>query len=368
LTNGASSANVLLMGEPRRSTSVVALGAGARTAYGLTALQVVMSARAHKFTPRASHMVDRKGESIATARLMSIGDHVIGIDRFLALGGPALTQAAFPYLTEAGRRSAAPPRLPLFLALPSEARPGFDPRLQHYLLPALAARANVPIDEDRSHLVFGCRGGGAMAFERALAELAEGDAEAVVVGGIDTYFDPDVLEHLDVERRLHGLETENGFIPGEGAAFVLLARRGRSALPRLGRLLSAASANEPHPYGSEEPCLGRGITAAVKQAIAAAGLDQRRLGWVLTDVVNERHRVDEWSYAFARAHAAFTPDVMHDQPLLYTGDLGAASAAMLMAMALTRWQTGCAPAGAALIALHSDGPERGALVASEDVS
>jgi 3-oxoacyl-[acyl-carrier-protein] synthase-1 len=340
------------------------VGVGARTAHGLTALQVTMSARAHKLAPHASHVVDMRGEAIATARLLSIGDEVLGIDRFVALGGPALTQAAFPWLSHASQRSQLPAKLPLFLALPSESRPGLDPRLKRHLLGALATRAHVPIDEERSELVFGCRGGGVAVFERALEALSRGDCEAVAVGGIDSYFDPDALEHLDAEMRLHGPEVENGIIPGEGAGFVVLAPRRRStSLHRYGSILAAATEDEPRPYGSPEPCHGLGITLAVKRAIAGASLGDRSIRWVLTDVVNERHRVDEWSYAFARAHAAFTPDVEHDQPLLHTGDLGAASAAVLLAIAATRWDTGCAKGDVALIAAHSDGPERGAMVA-----
>lgn len=340
-------------------------GVGARTLAGLTALQVTMSARAQKFPIRESHLLDRNGELIAVARLMSIGDQVTGLDRFLALGVPPLRQACFPWMQERQQRGLPVVPVPLVLALPSEHRPGFDPRLERDLLPGLSARANVPLDLRASSLVLRCRGGGVAAFERAIALLQRGEHEAVLVGGLDSYFDPDVLEHLDEERRLHGPDTENGFIPGEGAACALLVRPGHArGLPVHGHILSVACAEEPRPYGSEEPCLGLGITLALKRATAAA-MAERNLGWVLTDVTNERHRVDEWTYGFARTHAAFADDVVHEQPLLKTGDLGAASAAVLLAMAAIRWQTGCAEGPAVLIAVHSDGPTRGALVAMQ---
>jgi 3-oxoacyl-[acyl-carrier-protein] synthase I len=370
---------------PLPPADALILGVGARTASGLTALQVTMSARAHKLAPRESHLVDRNGDAIATARLMSIGDDVVGIDRFLALGGPALTQAAFPWVS-AQRKLGQEKPLPVIVALPSASRPGFDPRLEQHFLRALEARSRVLVDHERSSVVTRCRGGGVLAFERALAELSRG-AEAIVVGGVDTYFDPDVLEHLDRELRLHGLETENGFIPGEGAGFVLLAtRRPPSPLHRYGRVLSAAVESEPHPYGSEEPTLAEGLTGALRRAIATSGLPERALGWALTDVVNERHRVDEWMFAAARNHLAFAPDAVHDQPLLKTGDLGAASAAVLVVMAAIRWQTGSFTMGgpesplkppesesppkrpevtSALIAVQSDGAERGAMVVSK---
>ena len=91
------------------------------------------------------------------------------------------------------------------------------------MLRGLEERAQVAIDHRRSALVTKCRGGGAHAFELALDKLRE--CEAVAVGGIDSYFDPDLLEYLDRELRLHGLECENGFLPGEGAGFVVLTSR-----------------------------------------------------------------------------------------------------------------------------------------------
>ncbi|WP_437708914.1 beta-ketoacyl synthase N-terminal-like domain-containing protein [Sorangium sp. So ce448] len=352
---------------PLPAAEAVIVGAGARAPNGLTALQVTMSVRALKMDPRASHLIDRAGEPMVTCRLPSIGDHVMGLDRLVALGGPALTQAAFPWLSaERQRRRAARP-LPVVVALPPRSRPGFDPRLESQILAGLEARSQVPIDHARSALVLGCRGGAAQAFEIALQRLGSGEHDAVAVGGVDSFFDPDALEWLDRELRLHSMRTENGFIPGEGAAFVVLAARGRAgSLPRLGQVLGVAVAAEPRPYGSDEPCLAAGITSAVKRAAAAVGAKARRIPWVMNDVVNERHRVDEWSYVMARAFESFTPDVICEQPLLKTGDLGAASAPLMLAMATVRWGTRCAPGDCVLIGAHAEGPERGALLASLD--
>ncbi|WP_437961332.1 hypothetical protein WME76_17955 [Sorangium sp. So ce119] len=345
---------------------VVIAGVGARSPSGLTALQVAMSARARSLELRGSHLIDRNGDEIATVRLSSVADNVTGIDRLLALGAPALVQAAYPWLSAAPRRGEAAP-LPLFIALPSEARPGFDARLRERFLPALAARANVPVDRERSRLFFACRGGGVAAFRDAMEELVRSGAEAALVGGVDSYFDPAALEHLDGELRLHGPATENGFMPGEGAAFLLLTLRRRSRGRALdGRVAAAAVEREPRPYGSPEPCLGQGITRAVGAAAAMARVGERGIGWVLTDVANERHRVDEWAYALARNHLVFARDVEHEQPLLTTGDVGAASAAMLAAIAAVRWATGSARCRAVMVATHSDGPERGALVLEEE--
>ena len=132
----------------------------------------------------------------------------------------------------------------------------------------------------------------------------------------------------------------------------------------LAQVISAAAETEPHPYGSEQPCLGEGLTKAVRRAVAPVGPRSKCIPWCLTDVANERHRVDEWMAALGRNHRAFVTDPVHDQPLLETGDVGAASAAMLAAIAITQWQTRCSEGDVALIATASDGPERGAMLLS----
>lgn len=345
-----------------RPPFAVIIGVGARTIGGLTAQQVTMSARSGRFLLRESHLIDRHGEPMTVARLPSIGDQSAGLPRFVALGAPALLQALFPWREWVSRQGMTESPLPVVIALPEADRPGLDPLLATHLLPALGARARIVFDSDRSSLVSGGSAAGALALEQALSLLAAGE-EAVLVGGIDSQLHPDFLDHLDEERRLHGLDTENGFIPGEGAAFLLLATaRAAGAFVPLGRVVSVAHEEEPHPYGSDEPCLGVGLTRAVRAAVTAAK-SEGALGWVLTDVSNERHRVDEWTCAFGRNHQAFCADVVHDQPLLKTGSLGAAAIPALLAMAAVRWQTGCAVAPRALVATASDGPLRGAVVA-----
>jgi 3-oxoacyl-[acyl-carrier-protein] synthase-1 len=346
------------------SLDVFVVGVGARTAAGLTPLQVTMMARAGKSFPRESHLRDRTGAPIGTCRLSSIADNVHGFRRFLALGGPPLAQAAQPWVSALLARREQLRPLPVVLALPSLGRPGFDSDLRARLLPALQERSGIELDLARSTLVTECRAGGVLAMKHAVDLISSGNADAVLVGGIDSYFDPDALEWLDRELRLHGPATENGFVPGEGAAFVLLAsRRGAGSLPRWCRVLGVGTAEEPRPYGHEEPCQAHGMSRAIRAATEGASLARARsIGWLLTDVANERHRVDEWQMASGRLFHTFTEDAIHDQPLLETGDVGAASATMLTVLASVRWQTGCGRADRALVATHSDGPLRGAIV------
>jgi 3-oxoacyl-[acyl-carrier-protein] synthase I len=352
---------------PLPKSDAVVVGVGARTHTGMTALQAVMAIRANKMVPRESHIVDAGGNPVGTCRLPSIADNVQGFDRFVALAVPALVQATHSWLAFERRRAQQPKPLPAIIALPSGFRPGFDPKLRKDFLSVVAEASGVALDPKRSTLVTKCRGGGVEAFDLGLAKLRSGAEEAVVVGGVDSWFDPDVLEYLEAERRLHGPDCENGFLPGEGAAFVVLTTRSRaSALHRWGQVISATTEVEPRPYGSEEPCHALGMTMAIRRAVEATGLKSRRIPWQLTDVHNERHRVDEWQMARLRMFEAFADDVVHDQPLLRAGDLGAASAAFLAVVACVNWYAHCAPGDCVLVATHSDGAERGAMVLAQE--
>ncbi len=343
----------------------VVVGVGARTHAGLNALQATLATRASKMRPRESHLIDRHGEPVSMCRLPSIGDDVMGLHRFVALGAPALMQATWTWRERYVRLGQAVPLLPVVVALPSSSRPGFDRRFERELFPWLQEKVGFGLDPQRSSLITRDRGGGVEAFRWA-TQLLDYGADVVAVGGIDSYFDPDCLEWLDAEYRLHALETENGFIPGEGAAFLLVTRRSStSGLRKLASIVGCAVVDEPRPYGSEEPCHALGMSMAIREAVGPLAR-ARRIPWMLTDVANERHRVDEWQLASGRSFRCFTDDARHDQPLLKTGDLGAASAAMLLAMACVHWEVDSAFGDVALIATHSDGPERGAMIVARE--
>ncbi|MBX3231401.1 MAG: hypothetical protein KIT84_10685 [Labilithrix sp.] len=319
-------------------------GVGVRTATGVDALTATTTVRARKSFVRETRFVDRAGEPIALALVASIPDELIGRERFVPLAAPALAEAAGP-------NRGAP--LPLLLAVPAEADP-IDPRGVR-LLASLAERSGVALDLARSKLVAQGRAGGVAAIEQAITRLAE--HETILVGGVDSWFDPERLEALDDARRLHGPATENGFIPGEGAAFVRLSRRGDE---RWAAVTGIATEHEPRPFGSSEPCHALGISLAATRALAP--LAGARIGWALTDVVGERHRTEEWLYASGRVQSSFTEDAQHETPLLLTGDLGAASATFLAAHACVSWRIAANTTNRALVAAHSDGAERGALL------
>jgi len=323
------------------------IAAGARAPLGMTSLQVAMSARADKLEPRSTRFVDKRGRSVGVCLTGGIGEDVHGFDRLLALARPALR--------EAGRAVEEP--TPLILALPEAERPDDDPRLSGAILAALAETAEMPLDLDRSRVVRADHAGGALAFEAALDVLLAG-APAVLVGGVDSYYHPEVLEWLDRGCRLHALEAEDGFIPSEAAAFVLLAAEPPRSAGATRVVLSAVATGRETT--TDEQALAASMTNLVHRLIGDA---PRPLRWVLSDLNGEEHRVAEWSKVAIRTSLS---DAVHQRLPDALGDVGAATAPAMAAIALEWWRAGCAPADAALALVHSEGVERGGLLLEAD--
>lgn len=346
----------------------------ARCALGLSALQASMCYRARLGEPKATRFIDKRQRFVGAHGAPGLRGDLIGADRVLSLALPALRAALV--------REAPSSPMPIFIATSERGRPDDDPRLDGPILQALAEAApSGAVDVDRSRVVRAGHAGFALALSAALEEIGRG-AQAICVGAVDSYYHPDMLAKLDEECRLHALDAENGFVPGEGAAFLVLtpavSRLGQGPSPggppALGAarkapsqdvfsspvLLRRVEVGTEDTVVSGEPNIGRAMTAALRDlAVSSPG---GQLQWSFSDVNGERHRVREWD--LARGRGAFADGAVHERPADELGDLGAASGGVLAALACTLFRAGAAPRSSVCVALASDGPERGAFLMS----
>lgn len=309
-------------------------GVGARGPLGLSSLQVAMCVRARKFEPRALRMRDKRDHAVGMCLTGGLGRTLVGHHRMTALATPALCEAA--------EGLTAP--VPLVVSVPEAGRPDdcaeFDAFPMH-----LAHHSGVAIDSDASRTVRCGHAGFAFALAEALELMANGHDD-VLVGGVDSYYHPDVLAWLDRECRLHSLDAENGFVPSEGAAFVHLSKS-PTKLARVTHLGTASDNDEPN------------VAAAITDLVAEALQSTSGQPWVLTDLNGERHRLREWSMVEMRLLPGGS---RHDRWVIDLGDVGAASGAMFAAIACRMWAVGAGAGPSAVAALHSEGPERGVFV------
>lgn len=207
------------------------------------------------------------------------------------------------------------------------------------------------------------RAAGLMALGRATNCIASGQADFMLVGGVDSLIDLYVLGALDRAERIRGEAVSDGFTPGEGAAFLLLASeaaaRDRGIRP-LARVAGSGSATEAGHLYSDEPYLGDGLAAAVGAALEAAALGTP-IQTTCCSFNGERYWAREFGVTRIRNAEHFAPDSRMEHPAECFGDLGGAHGAALAALAAHGIANGYM-GGPVLAYASSDRGDRAALV------
>ncbi|RZO66328.1 MAG: hypothetical protein EVA89_00505 [Sandaracinaceae bacterium] len=208
-------------------------------------------------------------------------------------------------------------------------------------------------------------GGPAYSFQWAGDLVATGEADAAMILGLDSYYDPDVVDLLADQRRLYDGDRVDGFIPGEGGAMVVLGTRrlaSEAGLPVLAQLSSASVGSEVR-NSYTGPNLGEGLAdtvCAVTEDIAAR---KDSVDWWLGDVSSESYRIKEFQLAFPR----FSAGVSHGASLMefipsHLGDMGAATLPTAVALVTEAFSRGDPLARNCLAWASSDGSTRGAIL------
>jgi 3-oxoacyl-[acyl-carrier-protein] synthase-1 len=320
------------------SSDVVVAGVGMMTAVGLTSAETAASVRADVMRFTEIDFRDQLFERFSVAEVPEDGlpplvDELAGRTgltqrerRMLRLGTRPLRECVAPIAA----RGAAPP---LVLALPDTAtqRPldaaGF---LRHFGRQCAGA-----FDGERSVAFLGGRAGGLAAVGSAVDAVATGQFDLVVAGGIETYRDLYVLGTLDKEQRVKSSSHLDGFVPGEGAAFLLLttartaAVLGLNPLARLSRV--ATSVESGHLY-SNAPYRGEGLAATLR-ALVASGAGPAPFEEVYSSMNGEHHWAKEWGVALMRNREAFAENYGMHHPADCAGDTGAACGPVLVGLA-----------------------------------
>ncbi len=332
------------------------LGIGMVTPVGLSARQTAASVRTGIGRLGESYVTDRHGEMIVmglvdTGELPPLCEELEDLqdagdddsaqalsprqERLARLAGPALLEAI---------GSHAPTNLPLLLALP-EPHPQTRHAIGPEMIAILQAQTERRFDPDRSRTYALGRAGGFAALEDALDLLAGHDGQGdeahdgahdrggavplVLAGAVDSYLDLGLLYALDAEGRLETGEVADGFVPGEGAAFLLLgaagsaARIGRQPIARITGVGRACEAG--HVYSSE-PNRGDGLAAAFRVLFQRSddSAARRDVACVYAGLNGESYWAKEWGVAQIRCADRLRARLRVQHPADCFGDAGAA--------------------------------------------
>lgn len=317
------------------SGGVAIVGASAITAVGLSLPETAASARARVARLRETEWMDQRFEPIVAGRVPDDGlpplaeplatrALVFREARLLRLAHLALAQALEGIDTG---------ELPLLLGLPEHHTP--QPIEPLRFVQRLALQSGVALDLRTSVAVPAGRAAPLMALREAAARLQRGDGRFVAVGGVDSLLDPWVLATLDREGRVRNELTSDGLRPAEGAGMLLLASAAAvqaQGLQPLAWLGGCASGQEPGHLYAEAPYLGEGL-AGVFERLFAEAPPPAPVGCVYASFTGERYWAREYSVARTRHAEAFDPEHTIEHPAEVFGDLGAATGAVLAALA-----------------------------------
>ncbi|TIP27635.1 MAG: hypothetical protein E5X67_15040 [Mesorhizobium sp.] len=188
-----------------------------------------------------------------------------------------------------------------------------------------------------------------VAIEQARKLLNERDVEACLIMAIDSLIDARSLSWLDRQMRLKTSEVTDGLIPGEAGCILVVSKRpiveGSLRLRGLGLAVETATVSNEDPFRAD------GLSAALKAALAEAGVEMHKVAFRLSDVGGESYAFEELVLAQVRN---MRQPRLEEQPIWHAagcmGDCGAAAGLIQFAWAEQAFKRGYAPGQ--LAALH----------------
>ncbi|MDQ1918742.1 hypothetical protein [Massilia pseudoviolaceinigra] len=206
------------------------------------------------------------------------------------------------------------------------------------------------------------KGGVAQAITAAATILCgKNGAEYVLLASADCLLDAGAIEHFLSKERVASGDNTDGFIPAEGAAALLLSRKGATSSAMW--IEAAAAAQEEWCIDSDLPLRAKGLTEAMRSAASASGSDIAAMDFHASGMTGEGWYAKEVNLALSRCMERKKPAFPHLIVTRSTGETG--SAAPLLTLA---WLAGImghayrSPGKTGLLHFAGDDGQRSALV------
>jgi 3-oxoacyl-[acyl-carrier-protein] synthase-1 len=348
----------------RLSSPLAITGAGAVTPVGPSAARTCAALRAGLsafaeyplFRPATRDPGWDPEEPLRAARAPNIDPRVSGPARLIELSSGALGDL----FRDAGLRRDDLARAGLLVALPAS-----DPATERWGSPegfvqALCRRTGLTSFATPRTSASGHTGAIELLAE-ASALLSSGDVSCCILLAVDSYLSPDRLAYLDGEHRLKSDRNVDGFIPGEAAVALLLETPARARARRVRVRAVAASVGfgvEPETLRSESQSTGAGLAAALRAVLPDDRPDLSSS--ISCDLNGEHYRGFEWGVVAARLGERLGGVARLMHPADCVGDVGAASGALLIALAAAGLERAHPPSPRAIVWCASDGALRAA--------
>jgi 3-oxoacyl-[acyl-carrier-protein] synthase-1 len=323
-------------------------GSGLVTSVGLTSAAAAAAIRAGLSNAELTRFMDWGGEWMAA--------HVVPLEapdphtKLLTMAATAIEEC----LRSATREPNI--NIAMALCLPEASRPGTGHELGVSTIGEVAAMLGTRFSTHSCVITAG-RVGGFVALHRARTLMSEGKADAVLVAGVDSYVNWPALSHFEDRYRILTSRNSDGFLPGEAAAAVMVAR------PKSGVALRCEGlgfASESATIDTDLPLRADGLVEAIRAAARDADCQPQDFELRISGLSGEQYYFKEAALAMSRLirEPGSEADLWH--PADCTGEVGAAAGPLAIAIAATACAKGYASASRILCHLSSDGSERSA--------
>ncbi len=254
----------------------------------------------------------------------------------------------------------------LILCLAEEGRPGRPVTDPAAFARMLGEIAEIPTTT-RTRVIAHGRPGGFVALQTAHKILAEGQARAVVICGVDSYLTGQSVAHYLGQNRLLVPGNANGFIPGEAAAAIVCTLASPGGGPGLRVAGVGLAREEAFLYngrdegGLDLPLRGDGMARAYSHALEEAGVKLSDTTLKVGDQSGEKFFFQQSALAVLRLQR----ERSEVQPLwamgASVGNVGAAVVPLMLGWMHTATQRGYA-GGAILVEASGDDGACGAAI------
>jgi 3-oxoacyl-[acyl-carrier-protein] synthase I len=256
----------------------------------------------------------------------------------------------------------APSSVPILLCVAEPDRPGRLDGISSSLFNELQQELGFAFHADSSLVAMG-RVGGAVALLEAYRLILQQGHKAVVLAGLDSFLVGPMLAAYEDRGRLLAPNNTNGFVPGEAAAAVVIARKSIDpAAPLFVRGLGFA--RESVTIEADGPLRGDGMTEAVRAALENAHLRIEQIDYRISDVSGEQYRFKELALALIRLLRDRKVDMSIWHPADCVGETGAAALPLMLGVLFYGARKDYLPGPVFLAHLSNDDDKRAALVVS----
>lgn len=192
--------------------------------------------------------------------------------------------------------------------------------------------------------------------------LYEADFDYFLIGAADSYINDEMLSLFDEQDRILYENNANAFVPGEGAAYLLLTNKPELALSKNGYRVALnvpSTCLESGAMFSDEPYHGDGLATSVKNV--TNHLSEHCINRIYCSLNGEHYWAKELGVLQLRNANVLAEqlDIVH--PAENYGDSGSATSALLMALSAQKlWS--CQKSYKHLVYSSADGDKRSAIV------